>query len=140
MGCFNMVLYGMVVVVVAGNCQTVVHDLVHLRQHFHWLLTNPIRERQRRSQQPQIHPSDLCSLFVGFGFQLFLPCSGCLAACGLHLTRSSASSSQLSAGRSVASISLLQTSLKRSLGLPTGLNPSSSSPYKRSLGIRPYMA
>ena len=54
-----------------------------------------------------------------------------------HLLRSSVSSSQLSAGRLVASMSLLQTSLKRSLGLPTGLDPSSSSPYRRSLGIRP---
>ena len=54
-----------------------------------------------------------------------------------HLTWSSASNSQLSAVRPVASMSLLQTSLKRSLGLPTGLNPSYSFPYKRSLGILP---
>ena len=83
----------------------------------------------------------LCSLYVGLGFQLSLQVV-------FHLTRSSASSSQLSVGRPVASMSLLQTFPKRSLGLPTGLDLSSSSPYKRSLGIlpssirctRPYLA
>ena len=55
----------------------------------------------------------------------------------LHSPRSAACVSQLPVGRPVASMSLLQTSLKRSLGLPTGLDPDSSSPYNRSLGIRP---
>ena len=34
-------------------------------------------------------------------------------------------------------MSLLQTSLKRSLGRPACREPSASSPYKRSLGVRP---
>ena len=51
--------------------------------------------------------------------------------------RHPACSSQLSVDRPVASISLLHTSLKRSLGLPMGLEPDSNSPYSRSLGIRP---
>ena len=55
----------------------------------------------------------------------------------LHSPRSAACDSQLPAGRPVEGMSLLQTSLKRSLGRPTGLDPDSSSPYSRSLGIRP---
>ena len=55
----------------------------------------------------------------------------------LQSLRSAACDSQLSVDRPVANISFLHTSLKRSLGLPIGLESDSSSPYSRSLGIRP---
>ena len=42
-----------------------------------------------------------------------------------------------SIGRPMACMSLFATSLKLSFGLPTGLFPCASSPYKSCLGMRP---
>ena len=51
--------------------------------------------------------------------------------------RSAATSSQLFGSMSVNFMSLLQTSLKRSIGRPAGRRPKASWPYRMSLGMRP---
>ena len=63
----------------------------------------------------------LCQLRLSLSF--LSPARSAWLHVVFHLTRYSESSSQLSAGRPVASMSLLQTSLKRSLGLPTDQVP-----------------
>ena len=55
----------------------------------------------------------------------------------LHAVQSLARVSYESFGRLLASMSLLTTTLKRSLGRPTGLLPCTSSPYKGFLGMQP---
>ena len=126
-----------------------VHDQRNCDKHFLSWLKSPILERQTRP-----HPLHTKTHATGTHVALFI--SALLLAllstasafslsshawrarlhADLQSLRSAACSSQLSVDRPVASISLLHTSLKRSLGLPVGLEPDSNSPYSRSLGIR----
>ena len=55
----------------------------------------------------------------------------------LQVERSEAEISQFARFTSRSFKSLLQTSLKRSCGLPVGRVPCASSPYRRSFGMRP---
>ena len=67
----------------------------------------------------------------------FSPSCRALAQFVFHALLSLARVSHESIGKPMACMSLLTTSLKRSLGRPTGLFPCASSPYKSCLGMRP---
>ena len=70
-------------------------------------------------------------------FRSFSPSRRASVQLVFHTLLSLARDSHESIGRLMACMSLFTTSLKRSFGLPTGLFPCTSSPYKRCLGMRP---
>lgn len=116
--------------------------------HHLWWLCSLTLERQSLRHLAQMKLDDTeTEAVLAFLLALFAACWSSLAASAivtpsltvaLQSWRLSAVASQVLGSMSASFMSRLQTSLKRSWGLPVGVgDPSHSSPYRMTFGMRP---